>query len=320
MQARPAGVGQVPSSRAPQRGVTPASEFGKYPKQQLSQPTTAFRSYPSSDSLGQQAPGRGAQYPAPQARRHVCPPFPGETPERYRRYSDLNLEYLNKPAWRRKLRLASFKGQPFYVEQQGRTSGRRTVVHQYPKRDLPYSEDMGREALHYAMTGYLLMAPNYVASDFYGNGGVIEGTRMPSNYDDARDNLETALLSGGPGRLVDPYNPRLMVGGYGPIGGAMLFMCEKYTITESRERGGYCVVEMSFVEYGQPGQLQSMINTVYTVATASDKATSAAASQLNDFQSLITKAPSLALGPFAPLYRILGGTLIEKLFPPKGSQ
>jgi hypothetical protein len=200
------------------------------------------------------------------------------------RASALDLEYLNKPAWRRKLRLASFKGQPFYVDQQGRTSGRRTVVHQYPKRDLPYSEDMGREAIHYAMTGYLIMAPNYNKSDFYGGGGWLDGVRMPSNYDDARDNLETALLDGGPGRLVDPYSPRLMAGGYSAGGAAMQFMCEKYTITESRERGGYCVVEMSFVEYGSPGQMQSMINTAYTVATASNSATAAAASAGDNWQ------------------------------------
>jgi hypothetical protein len=90
------------------------------------------------------------------------------------------------------------------------------------------------------------------------SGGIIEGIRMPSNYDDARDNLEQALLDGGPGLLIDPYDPRLALPGYGATGGALLFMCEKYTITESRERGGYCVVEMSFVEYGSPGQLQAM--------------------------------------------------------------
>jgi hypothetical protein len=36
------------------------------------------------------------------------------------------------PRWRSRLRIASFKGAPFYVDQQGRSSGRRTVVHEYP--------------------------------------------------------------------------------------------------------------------------------------------------------------------------------------------
>jgi hypothetical protein len=185
-----------------------------------------------------------------------------------------------------RLRMASFKGQPFYVEQQGRSSGRRTVVHQYPKRDLPYAEDMGREAFHYAMTGYLLMAPNYTDSQSYGNGGAIEGTRMPSNYDEARDNLEEALISGGPGRLIDPYNPRLS-GGYGLNSLPMQFMCEKYTITEARERGGYCVVEMSFVEYGQPGMQLTTVNTVYDIGTKANNASKAAADNLDWTQKSI---------------------------------
>lgn len=63
------------------------------------------------------------------------------------------------PNWRARLRVAKFKGAPFYVDQQGRSSGRRTVVHEYPKRDIPYAEDMGRHALRYQITGYLIQAP-----------------------------------------------------------------------------------------------------------------------------------------------------------------
>src|SRR5215831_4453292 len=63
-------------------------------------------------------------------------------------------------AWRRRLQRASFKGVHFYVEQQGRSSGRRTVVFEYPKRNMPFTEDMGRHAMRYQMTGYLIQAPS----------------------------------------------------------------------------------------------------------------------------------------------------------------
>src|SRR5215472_7728816 len=63
------------------------------------------------------------------------------------------------PIWRKKLRTASFKGAPFFVDQQGQSSGRRTVTHEYPKRDIPYAEDMGRAAYRYQMTGYVIQYP-----------------------------------------------------------------------------------------------------------------------------------------------------------------
>ena len=55
--------------------------------------------------------------------------------------------------WRRRFVPASFNRVEFHVESQSRSSGRRTVVHEYPKRDTPYSEDMGRHAIRYQVTG-----------------------------------------------------------------------------------------------------------------------------------------------------------------------
>src|SRR5215469_10700811 len=130
----------------------------------------------------------------------------------------------NNPAWRRRLRRAKFKGVAFYVEQQGRSSGRRTVVFEYPKRDIPYAEDMGRHAIRYQMTGYLIQAPT---KD-------IQYGPMWSDYSYQRDLLESALLSPGPGVLEDPYNPTLAWAGYGNA--AVMFMCERYSIIEQREK------------------------------------------------------------------------------------
>jgi len=189
-------------------------------------------------------------------------------------------------SWRERFRLASFKDQPFYVEQQGRSSGRRTVLHQYPKRDIPYAEDMGREALHYAITGYLIQAPLKPYSDTDTN---YRG--MPRDYDVARDKLESKLMEKSPGRLLDPYNPSLNLSGYG-VGFPLLFMCEKYTITEARERGGYCTIEMSFVEAGMPGNnISTQAPPPMTVLKSSVAgAQAAAAAQLNAQQEALNAA------------------------------
>jgi hypothetical protein len=282
----------VPSSTPTQQ----ESSFSTYPNQyRIPQPDTSFQHYPRTTPQNQRQAG-GPPAAVPSANR-----VPLQTPKLTsvglravfgvppvrspsgQRFSDLDRLYKNKPQWRQRLRLASFKNQPFYVEQQGRSSGRRTVLHQYPKRDLPYAEDMGREALRYQITGYLIQAPNYNESNYYGNS---TGNIMSSNYDDARDRLEAALMEKSPGRLLDPYNPRLILTGYGGQG-PLLFMCERYTIIEARQKGGFCQLEMAFVEAGIPGSSNApMINTVAKVAATSDAATAAAADQANQLQSL----------------------------------
>src|SRR5262245_37060365 len=210
------------------------------------------------------------------------------------------------PRWRKRLQMASFKGAPFYVEQQGRSSGRRTVVHEYPKRDMPYAEDMGRHALRYQMTGYLIQAPPAASGQFdrFANLPLSENIEdrrtevqqfgvqlsrrpppayrgnMPRDYDTARDQLEARLMEKSPGVLLDPHNPELTLTGYTGQG-PLLFMCERYTIVESRERGGFATLDMSFVEAGIPGNNQPQVDTAGSVNTAADAATDAAGQSLD---------------------------------------
>src|SRR4249919_523830 len=70
------------------------------------------------------------------------------------------IQEISPAPWRMRLRPASYAGVVFHVEHQGRSSGRRVVLHEYPKRDTPYAEDMGRAAIRYQMTGYLI-GPSY---------------------------------------------------------------------------------------------------------------------------------------------------------------
>lgn len=51
---------------------------------------------------------------------------------------------------------ASFRGVQFFVESSDISAGRRTVTHQYPQRDEPFTEDLGRAAREYEISAFVL--------------------------------------------------------------------------------------------------------------------------------------------------------------------
>lgn len=61
-----------------------------------------------------------------------------------------------RTAWQISLLPASWRGASFGVRTTGWRTGRRVVTHQYPFRDLPYSEDLGREARHLSFSGFVV--------------------------------------------------------------------------------------------------------------------------------------------------------------------
>ena len=142
--------------------------------------------------------------------------------------------------WRALLRTpASWRGVSFYVETGARLSGRRTVVHEYPKRDDPYAEDMGQHAKRFHFSGYLIYRVN-------------PGPGM-APYVVQRQRLVNALELDGPGELVHPV--------FCLPGNSITCMCERYTMVENRQRGGFTEFEMQFVELGTPGNMQAQVDT-----------------------------------------------------------
>lgn len=174
--------------------------------------------------------------------------------------------FMQRLHWRSALREASFRGAPFHVEQQARAGGRRLVVHEYPKMDdgSPYTEDMGRLARRYQITGYVIQKQSARM--------IPRGSAFSVDYDEARDRLIKALEAFGPGTLVDPYNNRV---------GPMIFCCERYSEVEQKDRGGYAQFDMSFVEAGLSTFPFTGLDTQAQVTQASDNSTNAAANQLN---------------------------------------
>ena len=92
-------------------------------------------------------------------------------------------------AWRDQLRPASFRGVPFQVDEGEVTGGRRLQVHEYPFRDKPYSEDIGRATRGYSITGFVI-----------GEDCLAQ-----------RDALLAACETAGPGTLIDPWLGQIQV-------------------------------------------------------------------------------------------------------------
>jgi prophage DNA circulation protein len=141
------------------------------------------------------------------------------------------MDILELPsAWRQDYLPASFRNARFHVEAGAVESGRRIVLHEFPKKDDPYAEDMGRKARDFTVRGYLIQYPKD-----------LEGNELYSaDYRPARNALIKALETEGPAALQLPLLPQIMV------------VVKGYRLVEEDRTGGYCVFDMMFVEYGWP--------------------------------------------------------------------
>jgi prophage DNA circulation protein len=120
--------------------------------------------------------------------------------------------------WRDDYRPGAFRGVPFHLKSSTRTGGRRTVLDEYPLRDTPSTQDMGRKARQFNLT-MTLIGQDYMVQ---------------------RDRLIEALETYGPGTLMHPF--------YGEMYVAVL---GDYSIEESTEQGGVARISQNFVESGE---------------------------------------------------------------------
>ena len=60
---------------------------------------------------------------------------------------------------------ASFRNAPFFCESNSRDNGRRIIVHEFPKKDLPYAEDMGRKAKTFSIRAFCITYPMTLDGD-----------------------------------------------------------------------------------------------------------------------------------------------------------
>lgn len=91
--------------------------------------------------------------------------------------------------WRDNLLAGTFRGAGFLLDSAESSTGRRTVVHEFPSRDEPQVEDLGRLREEFGLEMYVI-GPDYMV---------------------ARDALIVALRAPGPAELVHPYLGQLTV-------------------------------------------------------------------------------------------------------------
>lgn len=120
-------------------------------------------------------------------------------------------------SWKDNLVPASFRGVRFQFNGDGGGFGRRNVKHEYPNRDKPYAEDMGKATREISITAYL------IGRDFM----------------EQRDRMIKAIETPGPGELIHP------------LYGAMTVVCDGIQrISHNKDDGGMCTIEFSFFESG----------------------------------------------------------------------
>jgi prophage DNA circulation protein len=141
-------------------------------------------------------------------------------------------------AWRDALMPASFRGALFHVEMGSKESGRRIVLHEFPKNDIPYPEDMGRRPKQFTVRAYIIAYPLNTTEPLY-----------QRDYRIARNILIDALDAEGPGVLQLPTIAPITVA------------CPQYRWSEEQKLGGYCTFDMTFVEYGVPLQVGPAVDT-----------------------------------------------------------
>ncbi|PSJ23575.1 hypothetical protein CVH10_01550 [Halomonas sp. ND22Bw] len=145
--------------------------------------------------------------------------------------------------WRDQYRPASFRGVPFHARQAGHSGGRRNVQHEYPGRDLPWAEDLGRKARTYPVEGYVL-------------GG---------DYMSARDALIEALEAEGPGELMHPYH------------GARQVVVDTFDVREGSRDGGMARFSITFLEAGERSHPAGRLDQVAAIDQQASALTDASA-------------------------------------------
>jgi len=171
-------------------------------------------------------------------------------------------------SWQSELQQATFRGIPFAVLGGESRFGRRVAVHQYPMRDKPYVEDLGRSTRRINLSGFLVEN-----SLVYGGGSVIA----------QREAMVAAAEMAGPAQLVHPTLGELTVSI--PDGGL--------SVVERWDTGRYFELGFSFIESGD--------RLFPSISSSTGSALSALADALDlgaalDFVSDITATVNLGLG------------------------
>lgn len=130
----------------------------------------------------------------------------------------------------------SYGGVEFHVDRSDTTAGRRWLVHEYPRRDRPYAEDMGRQARKWRLE-------LFVAGD---------------DYDVRRNELIAVFDDPGAKMLVHPFL------------GSFTAVAEDVRLRESSRELGVCTFLVTFTEAGRESYPAVTVDTRREVKRTAD--------------------------------------------------
>lgn len=151
------------------------------------------------------------------------------------------------------MRAGSFRAVPFVIEGGEQEGGRRLALHEYPDRDEPYPEDLGRRARRFSL-------------DVFVHGDA---------YMAARDELVAALEESGPGVLIHPYRGRLSV------------VVEAYSVSERTDDGGVARFSLTLLESGEQPQPEVSEATDASILARALAAVEAATTEIDRSYSVV---------------------------------
>lgn len=131
-------------------------------------------------------------------------------------------------AWNDGLLPASFRGIPFFIDSHEKVGGRNAVSHEIPERENSFSEDLGRKAEGFNLTGHV----------------------MGDTYFFIRDALIEAVEKKDPGVLIHPYL------------GVITVQPGEYKFSEDNKEGRIARFQLNFVEAGEPGAFFGSIDKI----------------------------------------------------------
>jgi len=137
-------------------------------------------------------------------------------------------------SWLDDYRQASFRGVEFYIAGHEGRGGRRQQNTEFPGRETPYVEDLGRKSF----------------------SGMLEAYVIGDDYNIQRNKLIIALDKKGPGLLVHPYH------------GNMQVAITEYTWRDTVRDGGMAHFSINIIEVGELKFPSITVDTVAKVAIA----------------------------------------------------
>lgn len=134
------------------------------------------------------------------------------------------------------LRKASFRGVPFhFIDDSSTEHGRRVVLHEYPFRDIPYSEDLGRAA-----------RPFYLIATFL----------------DKEEALRFIALTEeeGAGVLIHPW-----------YGSHLVALKGLAKVNWPKNNGGRITIELNFIEAGENTEPDAAVDDIFNLNAIADE-------------------------------------------------